>query len=203
MNLVGYFANKNDKGDWKEGPIFQEAKDWWVVVGERDVTPAIEMGIRFLHIGEHGVVQSHYKYAHGGLIGRKHGEYELPPFSDVIYKIHNKSVVKSSSKEFSQSDFQIKLALSYKTIGNDIYLQEWGDEQARTKAVRLYQKGANAMTNLVQASIDLRIIKKANELQLDCLNNVAAVHLRAKQYSKAKEAATQVSKNACSGTFAF
>jgi len=34
--------------------------------------------------------------------------------------------------------------------------------------------------------------KEANEVVLDCLNNIAAVYLKAKEYKKAKDAATEV-----------
>ena len=41
VDIVGRLAN--DKND-EDGPIFQDVQDWLVVIGEKDVLPALEIG---------------------------------------------------------------------------------------------------------------------------------------------------------------
>mmetsp|Transcript_17383 Transcript_17383/g.24421 ORF Transcript_17383/g.24421 Transcript_17383/m.24421 type:complete len:499 (+) Transcript_17383:116-1612(+) len=218
---------------WERGEEFHNVHDWWIVVGDRDITPAIEMAIRFMSIGQHSIVESHSKFAHGPSVRKHHSKHqdkqtsttthELPPYSYVIYQVHTKGVVKSNNPQFKTPEFQIQLAKSCKTMGNDIYQNEWtgGDDCSKSQTIRLYQKGADTMTNLLQqqqsfpeqeqkalvendtannnvvttaaaAASSTTTQQEAKDVLIDCLNNIAAVHLRAKDYKKAKEAATQV-----------
>jgi len=185
--FIGRFAPTKDV---EHGPIFHEASDWLVVVGEKDVIPALEMGIRFMRIGERAVVWSHSKFAYGPRT-RRNGEYELPPDANVRYEILVKSIV--SDDEQSDPAFSLKLGLSRKQIGNDCYLNEWSNGHGRQRAKYLYERAARELEYLVQSSETSDVIRKqAMEVMLDCLNNVCAVHLRAKEYHQAKEAATKV-----------
>ena len=45
------------------GPIVQEAKDWFVVVGDGDILPALELAIRFMDSGSTACVWSHSKFS--------------------------------------------------------------------------------------------------------------------------------------------
>jgi hypothetical protein len=188
VDFVGRLAQgKNDD----DGPIFQEAKDWLVVVGEKDVLPALEMGIRFMKVGQRAVVWSHSKFAYGPS-SRKHGDYELPPDSSVRYEITVKSVA-SSDLIVNEPAFQIKIALSKKLIGNDVYLHEWSDGHGKARAKLLYKRAADMMEYLFQSKQDDHVTREeAMEIMLDCLNNIAACHLRAKEFHQAKEAAVKV-----------
>jgi hypothetical protein len=188
VDIVGRYAKgKNDE----DGPIFQEVKDWLVVVGEKDVLPALEMGFRFMKVGQRAVVWSHSKFAYGPG-SRKHGDYELPPDSSVRFEITVKSVA-SSDPIVNEPSFQIKIAKSKKAIGNDVYLHEWSDGYGKARAKLLYKRAADMMEYLFQTVQDDDATRKeAIEILLDCLNNIAACHLRAKEFHQAKEAAVKV-----------
>jgi tetratricopeptide (TPR) repeat protein len=200
VDFVGRLAaDKNDEN----GPIFHQAKDWLVVVGEKDVLPVLEMGIRFMQVGQRAVVWSHSKYAYGPS-SRKHGDYELPPDSCVRYEVTVKSVF-SSDPIVNDPLFQIKIALSKKRIGNDIYANEWSDGYGKQRAKLLYKRAGDMMEYLVQTlqkkddendnnenDKDKATRKEAFEIMLDCQNNIAACHLRAKEFHQAKEAAVKV-----------
>jgi hypothetical protein len=188
VDIVGRFAKGKDDDD---GPIFQQAKDWLVVIGEKDVLPALEMAIRFMKVGQRAVVWSHSKFAYG-LSSRKHGDYELPPESSVRYEVTVKSVA-SSDPIVNEPLFQIKIALSKKLIGNDVYVHEWSDGYGKARAKMLYKRAADLMEYLFQTLPDDDPIRKeAIEIMLQCLNNITACHLRAKEFHQAKEAAVKV-----------
>ena len=62
---IEFEARQAKDRDDQDGPNFQTAKDWLVVVGDKDTTPALEMGLRFMHEGETSLIYSHSKYAYG------------------------------------------------------------------------------------------------------------------------------------------
>ena len=188
VDFVGRAASTKDDED---GPIFQEAKDWLVVIGEKDVLPALEMGIRFMQVGQTALVWSHCKFAYGPTT-RQHGDYELPADSSVIYRVTVKSVV-NSDRIVDDPAFQLQVASSKKKIGNDAYANEWSDGHGKSRAKLLYKRAADMMEYLlhtVQDDVDKK--KQAFEIMMDCLNNIAAIHLRAKEFHSAKEAAVKV-----------
>jgi len=38
------------------GPLFQEVEGWLIVVGDSDVLPSLEMGIRFMEVGQTALI---------------------------------------------------------------------------------------------------------------------------------------------------
>ena len=205
IDFVGRFAKDREDDD---GPIFHEATDCLIVIGDKYVNPALEMGVRFMHEDQKAVIWSTSKFAYG-LSTRKNGEYELPPNSNVRYEIFVKSVI-SPDKESSDPDgFQLQLAMSKKIIANDMFKNELysaSNHGSQQRALRLYSKAADEMVHLIQThqtqkqenndTYDEVEGKKktdqAMEIMLDCLNNVVAVQLKAKKYYEAKEAAVKV-----------
>jgi len=178
--IVDFCGRQASSRDDTDGPIFHEANDCLlIVVGDKDCIPALEMGIRFLREGSKGVIYSHSKYAYGNLT-RVSGDYELPENSNVIYHAHVKKIVKPT---------EVEIATSRKKIANDCYKNEWSNGHGSSRPLYLYKKAAEAMNNVL---VDSPGDEEARCILVDCLNNMAAVHLRAKEYGKAKEAATRV-----------
>jgi hypothetical protein len=188
--FVDIIGRQADNKDCVDGPIFHQASDLLIVIGEKDVLPALEMGIRFLQVGQCGIIWSHAKFAYGPAT-RKHLDYELPPNSNVSYQVTLKSIV--SPQEYSTAKFQLNLGLSRKQLGNDMYENEWSNGMGKQRSLRLYQKIAADMDRLID-SMDGEEIEtdQAHALMIDCLNNVTAVHMRSKSYHAAKEAAVKV-----------
>lgn len=178
--IVSFVGRQALNRDDTSGPIFHQANDLLIVVGDKDCIPALEMGIRFLREGSSGVVYSHSKYAYGNLT-RVNGDYELPPKSNVVYELHVKKIVLDAS--------DTEIAASRKQIANDCYKNEWSNGHGKSRPLYLYKKAADAMNNVLVDSPDDKV---ARGILVDCLNNTAALHLRAKEYGKAKEAATLV-----------
>ena len=132
--MVDFIARYAETKDTLDGPIFQEAKGWLIVVGDGDVVPALEMGIRFLMSGQTGRIWSHSKFSLGpgirthkpsssGTINDIAESYTLPPNSSVLYevKVHQKVMDTSRLNPY----FTIQKALTRKTIANDVYQNEW------------------------------------------------------------------------------
>ena len=207
VDIVGRVASEEGM-DNLDGPIFQETKDCWVVVGDKDVTPALELGFRFMKEGEEGLIYSHSKYGYGPLT-RTNGDFELSPDSNIVYEVNLKRVV----GDFPDAAFEIEIAQHKKQNGNDKYQNEWSNGHGMHKALHLYRKGADLMSNLLvklqknddatgddappdddDDDNDKRELyqQQAFSLLLDCLNNTSAVLLKAKEYGKAKLAATEV-----------
>jgi tetratricopeptide (TPR) repeat protein len=144
-----------------------------------------------MYSGESAVIFANSKYVYGPL-ERVHGDYVLPPNSDVVYNVRIKSLIKDENV-LRDPEFQLKIALSKKQIGNDCYQYEWSDGHGKSNALLHYKKGADLMMNMLsEVDDDTDLKDRVLQVLVDCLNNVSAVYLRAKEYGKAKEAATQV-----------
>lgn len=179
-----------------DGPVFHEAKDWLLVIGEKDVVPALEMGIRFMGQGQTAAVWSHSKYAYGPGV-RSWNDSNLPPHSAVLYTVTLKRVL--PAENLLQRSFQLKLCQSKKTIANDIYNNDdvINDHYAKSRALHIYNRAAEMLDHMLLQSADGTADDgfdplAARECLLDCLNNIAAVHLRCRSYHAAKEACVAV-----------
>lgn len=210
-------ASLEDRNDATK-KTFQQAKSWLVVVGDGDVLPALEMGIRFMETGQTALIWSHSKYAMGpgtrtysdgaarGCGGKRQTPAVVPPRSSVAYKV--KVIQKVMDTSRLNPYFTLQKAETKKKIANDTYQHEWCPQptspddpdcqQAMARAIRLYTKAAKEMENLLdghyfkQVEEDHPQRKQAEKILLDSLNNITAVYLRQKEYSKAKQSAVNV-----------
>lgn len=188
VSFVGRLASEMSVDD---GPIFQEITNCWVVVGAKDVLPALEMGIRFTKCGETSCIWSNAKFAYGpGTRGKV-----LEAHSHVRYEV-TVHKVKSSEEIETDNPAKIELCRSKKSIANDIYRNEniRTNSHSRDRALQIYKHAADFLEFLVEkppAKPDYDVAE-ARELLLDCLNNIAAVHLHCKFYHAAKESCVAV-----------
>ena len=193
--FVDFIGRRVDDRDHDGDEVFHEAKDWLVVIGDKDVTPALEMGIRFMKEGETAMVYGHSKFLYGPAQRSNNNEsnpYTLPPNSNCVYEVTIKKLVNDDT-EFSDPNFQLQIAKSKKSIGNDVYVNEWAGGFGKNKALLIYKKASENLTNLLAEEHHEQVVRdEADSVLIDCLNNTAAVLLKAKEYGKAKEAATQV-----------
>lgn len=204
IDFTGRFAEDRDD---ENGPIFHQAKDCLIVIGDKYVNPALEMGVRFMHKNQSAVLWSHSKFAYG-LSTRRFESYELGPNSNVRYEITVKDIISPKEESKDPDGFQLKLAMSKKIIANDVFKNELhnNNQISEQRAIRLYSKAADEMVHLIQTHANRKQkdgesykeeehkdkLNQAQEIMLDCLNNVTAVYLKAKKYHEAKEAAVKV-----------
>eukprot|EP00546_Thalassionema_frauenfeldii_P006880 CAMPEP_0178919252 /NCGR_PEP_ID=MMETSP0786-20121207/14328_1 /TAXON_ID=186022 /ORGANISM="Thalassionema frauenfeldii, Strain CCMP 1798" /LENGTH=353 /DNA_ID=CAMNT_0020593151 /DNA_START=53 /DNA_END=1111 /DNA_ORIENTATION=+ len=189
--FIEFTAKTASSSEDEDGTIFQKVDNWLIVIGDKDVTPALEMGIRFMQEGETGFIFSKSKYAYGSA-KRIQGKYILPSDTDVSYEVRIQKLIKSN-QVLSNPICQVEVALGKKVIANHTYQFEWSDGYSKSKVLNMYKKAGDAMSNLLnEKEIEESVKEKARELLIECLNNIAAVYLRAKEYGKAKEAATRV-----------
>ena len=180
-----------------------------IALGDGDVCPGLEMAARFLPSGHRAIVKCRSKYAFGAG-GRRAAactsSKDLPPNADVVFDVCVKGITPSS--QLLQDDkLKIELAASKKQLGNECYQYEWDDHgMGKARALKLYGKARDAMIDLL-GEIQTRQEegnstttageldddkKRAASVLIDCLNNISAVHLKAKAYGKAKESAATV-----------
>ena len=217
IDFDGY-CNPNDENDIDLGPLsgtkpFIHERNWLITLGNGDVLPGMEMAIRFLKVNQCGIVKCHSKYAYG-LSGRKgairNGDPKsttstsnnnmdgtVPPDMNVIYKVKIKSIIQQHDTITQSINFQIKSLEQMKNIGNHYYKNDWVDPDGgaigKNKALKLYSAVAKEASTILQdlehGSLERRTIFY---ITTGALNNIAALHLREKEYRKAKDAATQV-----------
>ena len=197
--LVSFVGRLASDPSVEDGPIFQTVSNWWVVVGDKDVLPALEMGIRFTECGETTAIWSHSKFAYGP--DTRNGS--LPANSCVRYEVSLHKVW--TVEEQDQSSVKLEVCRSKKAIANDIYKNEDVNHsiQSRNRALHTYKKAADQLEQLIrqtaaeasaeQGDTNLDFdVQEARNLHLDCLNNIAAVHLQCKAYHAAKESCVAV-----------
>lgn len=196
----------------KENKPFMKAKEWLITLGEGDVLQGLEMAFRFLPSDECAVVKCHSKYAYA-INGRLNSissrnekddeKYAVPPDSNVVYRIYTSKIIDAGDIKKSDS-LQIKIATQKKDIGNDCYKHDWtvasgGDDanSGKTRALKAYGGAVDLLKNLVKdigerespSEQEVKDGKEAISVLVDTLNNLSAVHLRAKSYGLAREAA--------------
>lgn len=196
MSFVGRLASSTSEDD---GPIFQTETNWWVVVGDKDVVPALEMGIRFTEVGETTAIWSHSKFAYG------HGTRSdiLPANANVRFEVSVHKIW--TAEDLDQSSVKLEICRSKKTIANDIYQNEdvANNPQAKSRALHTYRKAAEQLECILRQSEGVTSVEDGNadldfdiqdvrNLLSDCLNNIAAVHLQCKSYHAAKESCVAV-----------
>lgn len=186
--------------DESEFSRFMEGKDLIIKLGNGQFS-GLELAIRFLSIGDCALLRCHSKYAHPN--GRKNSCEEgkdLPSGTDVFYRIHVRSII--SLGDAQSISFRLKLAKQLKMIGNDNYKYEWLGQNGgfgKMKSLKAYddasQELISVMKDLEEENIDNgkseEMKKDVSSLLGDCYNNIAAVHLRDKNYAKAKDFAGQ------------
>jgi len=214
--LANDIAEADASVDSPTAKIFQQVKSWLVIVGEGDVIPALEMGIRFMETGQTALIWSHSKYALGPgtrAYSAATGDGKstvvpvtVPPRSAVAYKVKVLQKVMDTSR--LNPYFTLQKAETKKKIANDTYQHEWCPpptspddpdcQQAMARAIRLYTKTAKEMETLLDGNYFAQVEKdhpqrkQAEKILMDSLNNITAVYLRQKEYSKAKQSAVNV-----------
>ena len=194
---------------------FVEKRGCLIALGDGDVIPGLEMAARFLSCGQRAIVKCRSKYAYGAG-GRRAAAAaadtasnsatvatkDLPPNSDVVLDVCVRTII-PSSQLLEVDDLKIQLASSKKQLGNECYQYEWDDHgMGKGRALKLYGKARDSMMDLL-GDIETRQEKddaaeladakqRAASILIDCLNNISAVHLKAKAYGKAKESAATV-----------
>mmetsp|Transcript_16251 Transcript_16251/g.21549 ORF Transcript_16251/g.21549 Transcript_16251/m.21549 type:complete len:443 (-) Transcript_16251:1711-3039(-) len=199
--LEGDYKDDKDaavRGATEGGKKFLDKQRISLTIGDSDVAPALEMGAKFLCEGGKAHVLSHSKFAYGatGRLGTE-SLVSVKALQNVLYDIAVISVLSSSSDQFTTKESQIERAAAKKMLANDCYANEW-DGMGKSRALRLYAKAADMMSSLLAEfpnpiPADLHDTRfKATSLVIDCLNNVGAVHLRSRDYGKAKQACARV-----------
>ena len=96
--LIDFVARIAEDRSCTDGPVVQEAKDWFIVIGDGDVTPALELSIRFMESGSTALVWSHSKYAFSNGTRIYDRGQALPPHSNVLFEVTLNSIILDTSR---------------------------------------------------------------------------------------------------------
>lgn len=143
---------------------------------------------------------------------RKFKDYTLPTGSHLLYEIQVLQIVMDTSR--LNPYFPIQKALTLKNIANDLYQNEWErvspaadtasttatttptGKNARERAIYLYEKSSKIVKTLLEGTYFANVVepdhpqrKQCETILIDCYNNLIAVYLRTKRWSKAREVA--------------
>ena len=161
-----------------------------VQIGENDVIPGLELGLRYAHIGDKFKIRVSNRFAYGPK-GRSNStpnnnnnndnDDSIPPDSNLEYDVIIHNII------FNPEEYNIIEAITLrKECGN-----RWFSYNDFIKAAHAYSKGVKiAEANLTDENDSNHDIIQA--LYVACLNNLAACHLSAAQFSKAKEICIRV-----------
>ena len=210
FHWVGYYYDnsldiENDT-DFLSSKEFSKQKDWIITIGNGEVEPALEMGLRFMKCGQIGTILGHPKYCYGsnGLVDQKKNENNVivvPANCFVRFVVEVVNVLKP--EEFNGShDLCMEHAIAQKGIGN-FYFGHAGSENRsmHLKACRIYRGAVEMVKDAKIHELVVPIEKESSEcsiaksslsesarhLIIDCLNNSAMTYMKLKEYRLVKD----------------
>lgn len=204
--LINLTARQSNDASHLDGPICQQASQWICGVGDLDVLPkAVEWGLTKMRAGDICLIwcsQPAHAYGEESRRTWKNEEtgkvYTLPSDSPVMFQVEVMQIVADTSR--LNPYFSLQKAMTRKKIANDIYQNEWNSGgKARERAIRLYEKAGKDMHKLLHGTYFQQVgdpehpqRKECKAILGDCFNNIVAVYLSAKRYTKAREAALEI-----------
>jgi len=155
-------------------------------LGDADLLPALEMGVRFLPENHIGIVRCHSKYAHGSQGWTCSPSGPVPPNSSIEYCITIHEILRPTEENTLEIDLQ--RALWKKRIGSDFYF----NDAAYKKSLQLYKSSSEILQSIVTISQqnDEEAPEEAKKLLTDVLNNTALCYMKMSDYLKAKQSCT-------------
>lgn len=127
------------------------------MIGEKDVIPVLEMGIRFMKKGQICLLWGHSKFAYGPS-GRKYNNNTqnennnkiLQPNSNIMYRIIVKDII--DGIQLDDNNFKLKLCESKKNIANDIFNYELciDTTYGKGRAIMMYKRSADMLEYMIQ-----------------------------------------------------
>uniref|UniRef100_A0A7S1B7L9 Peptidylprolyl isomerase n=1 Tax=Corethron hystrix TaxID=216773 RepID=A0A7S1B7L9_9STRA len=171
-----------------------------IVFGQNDVPPAVEMALKFLSVDAYptrGIVRCDLKYAwkNPGVFSQKK---ELSSEDRVLeYFVHIVKIVRSPNLETDIAQ-AVQVAYSKKRSGNSCYRSGMfqhaiGMYRNAAKACEVIVDNANTVDDRQKSKIKEKmeydmIIAKAQNIYVDCHNNIALSYTHLKQFRDAIKA---------------
>jgi len=191
-----YIKMNNDENNKINPPdIFVHKQQCLVTLGDGDVVPILEMALRFIPLNESGIVRSDARFGYGPKGYQSTSNHQHPSNTCVEVFVTIKSIISSENNKFTSAEFVIERGLAKKQLGNEAL----NNEHNPYRALNLYQSSVQLLQSYLESLNDTppstnkaEIIQQSTHIIIDCLNNASLVHYQTKNYSKAKELATQV-----------
>jgi len=178
------------KGRTSEGLEFRttQAKTW-AKLGDGDVCPGLELGLRALKVGERGVVRcsSRFAYGHLGRPAVTDGDTPLCPDSDVEFHIHIHSLGSSLPIGSMTAPERLEEARLKKGAGNDLFKFHYFSGSAKA-----YSASLQALDGLLGEEPAEVAHSEVVQMIADCGCNLAAAYLKMGMDAKAEDSCVAV-----------
>lgn len=190
FSVVGFYQEEGEegegKGDEAEPVQFERVEHLVARLGEGDVFPGLELGLRTART--HGLflvkTMPRFGYAEEGRVGASEEEGSVPPEATLFHVVFVERVCEPSPPLAEMSAEQIMDEVESRKLA--------GNRHFRLGQVK---KAAFTYSRVMQAfdkntpSTALLEIPRMKRLSLDILNNLAMCYIRMEEYLKAKEVA--------------
>jgi len=139
-------------GKTKDDELFSAKREAWAKLGDGDVPPGIELGVRALKLNEKGILSCGSRFAYGNIIRPKRKEgidiIPLPENSDVNIELHVLELGSSLPVGSMNELDRIKEGQMKKIIGNELFL--YNDF---TRSTRAYSAALKAIDGLLEQAM--------------------------------------------------
>jgi len=187
LSFRGYIKNENDTHQ-----LFTEKDNFIIVLGEADVPPGLEMGIRFCPIGCSAQVTCTSKFAYGDRGRKKEREEKntdtkkyvaVPPSCELQYSFVVHEII-----NYVDDLQQIQLK---KAIGNESFQY---DLDVGYKALLVWKRTLTMIDSAINQpdGMPQDTIKSLEKIKIDLHNNIALVYYNQKQYNEAKSSCNTI-----------
>jgi FK506-binding protein 4/5 len=164
------------------GHIYEDAKEKSIIIGSSTIPDGLQVALESMKVGEKSIFKIRADNAYGST-GNK--ELNIPPNTDLIYDIHLSSLEKGKETwQINKFSEKLEIAQRRKNEGNDLLAGNYGK-----LAIKKYEKSLDIFKNSSALSEEEK--QKVKDLQLACHLNLAAVHLKEKNYKSAVEESTK------------
>lgn len=181
-------------GSLESGGTFADIKSAKATLGDGDVCPGLELGLRHMKVGATCLIKCVSRFAYGpsSFPPLSGGTVPVPPDSDVEFEVTllNVKAMEKGPADMTAAE-KVEFALFRKNIGNALFASH-----DYNKAARCYAQGLEIAQGAIQQekeaakeanNADIQTSSAASSVAVTCANNTAAAYIKLENYKKVLE----------------
>jgi tetratricopeptide (TPR) repeat protein len=174
------------------GEILFTQNEFWSKIGDGDVCPGLELGLRSLRLMATADIECEARFAFGspGRPDAVEGDVLLPPDTPVSFEVTMLELGSSAVVGNMGCSDRLEEAQKKRTIGNHCFLYQ--DYERASKCYGASLKAVDGILSSDEADTPAAVREDVLRLMLDCGNNLAAAYLKLANYPKAEAASVAV-----------
>uniref|UniRef100_A0A8C5D8W7 peptidylprolyl isomerase n=1 Tax=Gouania willdenowi TaxID=441366 RepID=A0A8C5D8W7_GOUWI len=174
---VGQIVKISLKTRLLDGTLVEELPEFWFTLGNKEVIPALDVVVQLMGMGEKALIQTDERYAYG-LSGNLYPE--IPSGADLSLEVKLLEATDAPDLKLLSPTEKIALATCKKEQGNVLYRC-----RAYEYAIHKYNSAVKITESISEDDISSEEENELMEVQVKCLNNMAASMLKLEQYDVA------------------